>query len=411
MISNLIVDQTTAQPGRRRGGQPRARLGDARGRVGSSSRTGRRTRGCRRRSTPGSRCSASSSTTASTWCNKGGGRHGHRAAADDDPLYDGPAQPHERFMTLPRATDQPVTDPGRLDDASTPTRPRRSSTRTRPTPRTPRTRSSCASTSYVDRRAREHRPPARRRRAAGWPPGRTSRPQARELLGIDLDDMDVLNVPLLVTDLYGQFTPGPNGYPQLVTADRRRVEGDLATPVSPQRGRGARRPATRSSTTSPTTRRRGAGKTADADIDEQRPDDAAPGRDVRRRAARRALHHRRRPRQREHRPHLRAPRLPRRAQPARGQHRPQLIQADARRSRPATRATRPRLGLRRPAVPGGALRDRDGVPAPASSRSSPARSAGDRPGAVNENTYHTRHQLRRSRPSSPTPSTGSATRC
>jgi VCBS repeat-containing protein len=40
--------------------------------------------------------------------------------------------------------------------------------------------------------------------------------QAREMLGIQLVDMDVLNVPLLATDEYGQLLRGPNGYAQIV---------------------------------------------------------------------------------------------------------------------------------------------------------------------------------------------------
>lgn len=41
--------------------------------------------------------------------------------------------------------------------------------------------------------------------------------QARTKLGIILEDTDVLNVPLLRTDPYGRFIPGPNGYPQIAT--------------------------------------------------------------------------------------------------------------------------------------------------------------------------------------------------
>lgn len=41
--------------------------------------------------------------------------------------------------------------------------------------------------------------------------------QARQMLGIDLTDMDVLRVPLVAADLYGNFIPGANGYAQLVT--------------------------------------------------------------------------------------------------------------------------------------------------------------------------------------------------
>jgi len=40
--------------------------------------------------------------------------------------------------------------------------------------------------------------------------------QARQLLGIDLTDADVGNVPLLATDAYGNFIRGENGFPQVV---------------------------------------------------------------------------------------------------------------------------------------------------------------------------------------------------
>ena len=43
--------------------------------------------------------------------------------------------------------------------------------------------------------------------------------QALERLGIVLTDRDVTNVPMLDTDPYGNFVPGPNGYPQIVTTD------------------------------------------------------------------------------------------------------------------------------------------------------------------------------------------------
>jgi hypothetical protein len=41
--------------------------------------------------------------------------------------------------------------------------------------------------------------------------------QAKEMLGIILDDFDVHNVPLLLTDQYGKFIPGANGYAQVAT--------------------------------------------------------------------------------------------------------------------------------------------------------------------------------------------------
>ncbi len=69
--------------------------------------------------------------------------------------------------------------------------------------------------------------------------------QARDLLGIELTDADVTNVPLLATDAYGNFIPGENGYPQVVmrtagldgllgTSDdgTELVEGNPAAPIS-----------------------------------------------------------------------------------------------------------------------------------------------------------------------------------
>ena len=59
--------------------------------------------------------------------------------------------------------------------------------------------------------------------------------QARDLLGIQLTDADVANIPLLATDPYGNFIPGPHGFPMVMmkgpdglsnTADDFLVEGD-----------------------------------------------------------------------------------------------------------------------------------------------------------------------------------------
>ena len=41
--------------------------------------------------------------------------------------------------------------------------------------------------------------------------------QAAQMLGIQLTDDNIGNVPLLATDAYGKFVPGPNGYAQFVT--------------------------------------------------------------------------------------------------------------------------------------------------------------------------------------------------
>ncbi|MBI4933097.1 MAG: choice-of-anchor D domain-containing protein [Actinobacteria bacterium] len=45
-------------------------------------------------------------------------------------------------------------------------------------------------------------------------------------LGIALDDMDVFGVPLVVTDPYGNFVPGDNGFPQVVFPDDTTVDPD-----------------------------------------------------------------------------------------------------------------------------------------------------------------------------------------
>ncbi|MFV3338985.1 peroxidase family protein [Pseudomonas sp. NY15349] len=64
--------------------------------------------------------------------------------------------------------------------------------------------------------------------------------QARDVLGINLTDADVDNVPLLATDAYGNFIKGPNGYPMVImkgldgiagTADDQQVEGNPAAPL------------------------------------------------------------------------------------------------------------------------------------------------------------------------------------
>ena len=44
--------------------------------------------------------------------------------------------------------------------------------------------------------------------------------QARTILGIELTDADVGRVPLVYTDPYGNFIPGANGLPQLITGAR-----------------------------------------------------------------------------------------------------------------------------------------------------------------------------------------------
>ncbi len=68
--------------------------------------------------------------------------------------------------------------------------------------------------------------------------------QAKTVLGIELTDLNVGNIPLIASDSYGNFIPGANGYPQLVvgmgldgilgTADDVLREAHPAAPVSAQ---------------------------------------------------------------------------------------------------------------------------------------------------------------------------------
>ena len=58
----------------------------------------------------------------------------------------------------------------------------------------------------------------------------TTKKQAAEKLGMLLVDKDVLDIPMLVADAYGNFVPGPNGLPQYMTTTGN-VEGNLTTPV------------------------------------------------------------------------------------------------------------------------------------------------------------------------------------
>ncbi|MEN9643698.1 MAG: hypothetical protein RL238_367 [Actinomycetota bacterium] len=59
----------------------------------------------------------------------------------------------------------------------------------------------------------------------------TVKAQAREVLGIELTDADVTDIPLLVTDPYGNFIPGDNGFPQLVMSADGSVLAEGALPA------------------------------------------------------------------------------------------------------------------------------------------------------------------------------------
>src|SRR3954452_7943648 len=55
--------------------------------------------------------------------------------------------------------------------------------------------------------------------------------QAAEKLGLKLVDADVTNIPMLATDPYGNFLPGPHGLPQYALKGGGLLEGNLANPV------------------------------------------------------------------------------------------------------------------------------------------------------------------------------------
>jgi Ca2+-binding RTX toxin-like protein len=57
--------------------------------------------------------------------------------------------------------------------------------------------------------------------------------QAETKLGLHLVDKDVLNIPMIATDPYGNFLPGPlRGLPQYVRKDGTMLEGNTASPVA-----------------------------------------------------------------------------------------------------------------------------------------------------------------------------------
>ncbi|MBD1203449.1 MAG: hypothetical protein H9533_04850, partial [Rhodobacteraceae bacterium] len=67
--------------------------------------------------------------------------------------------------------------------------------------------------------------------ATGGPPTWADiKDQARNMLGIELSDLNVHSVPAVLTDLYGEFVRGANGFPQLATITGP-VEGQLPTTV------------------------------------------------------------------------------------------------------------------------------------------------------------------------------------
>lgn len=159
----------------------------------------------------------------------------------DDPLY--VAGSNENFMVLTRATNQPGSDGivGTADDIHEHTNQT-----------TPFIDQNQTYTSHPSHQVflREYALDASGKPVAtgalldhaggGLPTWGDIKAQAKTMLGIELTDEDVTNIPLLVTDEYGQFIRGLNGFPQLVlpgpdervdTDDDVLVEGNPSAPV------------------------------------------------------------------------------------------------------------------------------------------------------------------------------------
>jgi hypothetical protein len=146
----------------------------------------------------------------------------------DDPLYD-PTSPHTNFMVLTRAPANPNNLTTAWVDQN-------------------QTYSSHASKQLFMREYEltEDGPIATGRLLEGARGGLATwadvKKQARDILGIELTDADITNIPMFVTDEYGEFVRGPNGFPQMVTSlgadgkfgggDDSFVEGSRTTPIS-----------------------------------------------------------------------------------------------------------------------------------------------------------------------------------
>lgn len=162
---------------------------------------------------------------------KGGNGTVYIPLSPDDPLYN-PASPQTNFMVLTRASTG--------EDARNTTTPWVDQNQTY----------GSHASKQVFMRQYEEGPdgkPIDTGYLLGHPDGMATwadvKLQAREMLGIELSDTDVGNIPLIVADEYGNFIPGAHGYPQLVvdlgddgvfgTADDVLIEGNPGAPVSP----------------------------------------------------------------------------------------------------------------------------------------------------------------------------------
>ncbi|PTU78384.1 heme peroxidase [Pseudomonas indoloxydans] len=168
--------------------------------------------------------------------NKGGSGTVYIPLQPDDPLY--VEGSHSNFMVLTRATNQPGPD-GIL---GTPDDVREHVNQTTPFVDQNQTYTSHASHQVFLREyvMVDGKPVATGHLLDGQNGGLATwadiKAQAREMLGINLTDADIGNVPLLATDQYGQFIRGENGFAMLIMPGNPpvQVEGDPDNPISTQ---------------------------------------------------------------------------------------------------------------------------------------------------------------------------------
>ena len=168
--------------------------------------------------------------------NKGGSGTVYIPLQPDDPLYVEGSR--SNFMLLTRATNQPGADGilGTADDV------REHINQTTPFIDQNQTYTSHASHQVFLREyvMVDGKPMATGHMLEGQNGGLATwadiKAQAREMLGINLTDADVTNVPLLATDEYGQFIRGDNGFALLIMPGNPpvQVEGDPGNPISTQ---------------------------------------------------------------------------------------------------------------------------------------------------------------------------------
>ncbi|MCU1377124.1 MAG: heme peroxidase, partial [Acidimicrobiales bacterium] len=175
----------------------------------------------------------------------------------DDPLVAGPdhlfgnaddLDPNLRFMVLTRAQNQPGPDGILNNDPATPVDETADNIQDANNTDSPWVDQSQTYTSHASHQVflREYvnnsaGRPVSTGQLLGGPAGPTAggmatwarvKDQAATLLGLKLVDQDVFDVPMLATDPYGKFLPGPlRGLPQYVTTTGL-VEGNTSAPVA-----------------------------------------------------------------------------------------------------------------------------------------------------------------------------------